>query len=259
MIIVVFAGLLLGGVLAHFFGSRESVAQQAMNPPPVTPIASPTPMPAVTQRPRPARTATPEATRSPRTKPKRGSRTPATPSVQPSSSAQPTPSVVALQMQTPQSLFTARPIVLPTATARSATAVLAAPVPHGLPPVVTEPPRTPPPAPAPPTPRPRQPVSGIVALHLPSTPDAVVRAYLSELARGHSDAAAAYLASGSPTEESFMRGAQITDIRTVNNGDGTYNVTADVITRDGRYRIVATVAALPYGMLITDHFSMKPR
>jgi hypothetical protein len=95
-------------------------------------------------------------------------------------------------------------------------------------------------------------------LHLPTTPDAVVRAYLSDLAHGHTDAAAAYLASGSPTEEGFMHGARIAAIHSVNNGDGTYNVTADVVTRNGRYRVIATVAALPYGMLITDHFSMKP-
>jgi hypothetical protein len=85
-----------------------------------------------------------------------------------------------------------------------------------------------------------------------------VRAYLNALAHGRREAATNYLASGSPTEESFMRGARIADIHTVDNGDGTYNVTADVIARDGRYRVIATVAALPYGMLITDHFAMRP-
>ncbi len=256
MIIVVFAGLLLGGLLAHFFGSRGSVSQTAMNPPPVTPIPSATPMPPITPRPRPSRTPRPRAsaTMRPSSKPaKRVAKAAPSPTATATASSpaspQPTPTAVALKPQTPQPALTARPVVVPTTTARATLQPLAKPVLRTLPPVVTESPRTP---------KPRRQVSRIVALRVPRTPDGVVRAYLSALAAGRQTTATTYLASGSPTEASFMRGARITDIRSTSNGDGTYNVTADVIARGGRYRIIATVAALPYGMLITDHFSIKP-
>lgn len=84
-----------------------------------------------------------------------------------------------------------------------------------------------------------------------------MRAYLSALVHGDDSAATEYLASGSPTEQ-FVRGGRIQDISSIDNGDGTYQVTADVATRDGRYYVIATVAALPYGMLITDHYHIKP-
>ena len=89
-------------------------------------------------------------------------------------------------------------------------------------------------------------------------PTEVVRAYLYALARGNTAQAISYLASGSP-EEPFMRdGARIGAIESTSNGDGTYLVTADVRTRSGHYRVTCTVAALPQGMVITDHFYVKP-
>lgn len=50
----------------------------------------------------------------------------------------------------------------------------------------------------------------------------------------------------------------INDVRSSSNGDGTYRVTADVTTDGGEYYITFTVAAMPQGMLITDHFFIKP-
>lgn len=89
-------------------------------------------------------------------------------------------------------------------------------------------------------------------------PDAVVRAYLYALARGNAAEAASYLASGEPAEP-FMRGARIEALQSTSNGDGTYLVTADVRASSGEYRITCTVAALPQGMMITDHFYVKPQ
>jgi hypothetical protein len=102
-----------------------------------------------------------------------------------------------------------------------------------------------------------RPLGNTVALHVPKSPEGVVRAYLSALVHGNDVEATQYLASGSPTEQ-FMRGGHVEDISSVDNGDGTYQVTADVSTREGRYYVIATVAALPYGMLITDHYHIKP-
>lgn len=90
-------------------------------------------------------------------------------------------------------------------------------------------------------------------------PTEVVRAYLYALARGNVSQARSYLASGSP-EEPFMRDdARVGAIESSSNGDGTYLVTADVHAKDGNYRVTCTVAALPQGMLIMDHFYVKPR
>ncbi len=56
-----------------------------------------------------------------------------------------------------------------------------------------------------------------------------------------------------------MRDARVGDVESTSNGDGTYLVTADVHAATGSYRVTCTVAALPQGMVITDHFYVKPR
>lgn len=89
-------------------------------------------------------------------------------------------------------------------------------------------------------------------------PNAIVRAYLYALAHGDTLQATSYLASGEPAEP-FMRGARVGEIQSTNNGDGTYLVTADVRARTGEYRVTCTVADLPQGMVITDHFYVKAR
>lgn len=90
-------------------------------------------------------------------------------------------------------------------------------------------------------------------------PTDVVRAYLYALARGNDSQASRYLASGEPEEPFMSDGAHVGDIESSNNGDGTYLVTADVRAKSGNYRVTFTVAALPEGMVITDHFYVKPR
>lgn len=89
-------------------------------------------------------------------------------------------------------------------------------------------------------------------------PTDIVRAYLSALSRGNDSQASSYLESGEPAEP-FMRNARIVDMQSASNGDGTYLVSADVRSRSGRYRVTFTVAPLPEGMVITDHFYVKPR
>ncbi len=91
-----------------------------------------------------------------------------------------------------------------------------------------------------------------------SDPTDVVRAYLYALARGDESEAESYLASGEPSETFMRDDGRIGDISSTDNGDGTYLVTADVRSSSGRYRVTFTVAALPQGMLITDHFYVKP-
>jgi hypothetical protein len=253
MIIVVFAGLLLGGLLAHFFGGRGSPSRQAMNPanpPPVTPVSIATPLVA-TPHARPSgktsRHPTPHATPPPSASP--------SPSVSPARpSAKPTPSISAIAVlpRKPQKTLAPNSIAIATATASTAPLTAPAATPT-LQAVVTA-------SPTRPTPFAihRPPLSRTVSLREPRTPEGIVRAYLTDLARGDRDAAASYLSSGAPTED-FMRGGHVGSITTFNNGDGTYQVTANVSTPDGRYYVIATVAALPYGLLITDHYHIRPR
>lgn len=230
MILVIFAGLLVGGLLAHFFGGRRAFIASP-SPPAVTPVAfiaptaaSVTPSPRRTLPPTPQRLATPRSSPAPTLSPSPSS-TASSLAVRASPASRVVAVVTATPAQTP--LRTPTPSPLPSPIRTSIAVVTQAPVSH------------------------------VVALQGPTTPDGVVRAYLSALARGRRAAAASYLASGTPTE-AFMKGAHIADVQSVDNGDGTYNVSADVVTSHGRYRVIAIVAALPYGMLITDHFSIRP-
>ncbi len=88
-----------------------------------------------------------------------------------------------------------------------------------------------------------------------------MRSYLDALARGDRSGAENYLASGSgaPSEDFMQDHARIADIRSAANGNGTYRVTADVRATTGEYYITFTVATLPQGTLITEHFYIKPR
>jgi hypothetical protein len=252
MIIVIFAGLLLGGLLAHIFGGTTATAQLPLTPPPVTPVAVATPSAhARAPRLRPKRVAAAQPLSAPR--PSRGRKPAPQTSTTPPPSA--TPITIAVQPNSPKPRkpLAAHPVsyesgapavhVEPLSSAASAT----------LPPTATPSPAT---RPADETTHERS-LANTVALHVPKSPEGVVRAYLSALVHGDDNAAAQYLASGSPTEQ-FVRGGRIEDVSSVDNGDGTYQVTADVSTRDGRYYVIATVAALPYGMLITDHYHIKP-
>lgn len=82
-----------------------------------------------------------------------------------------------------------------------------------------------------------------------------MRAYIGALARGDSATAAGYLASGLPTE-SFINPevtVNVADLRTSHNGDGSYGVTAQIVTSKGTYIASFTLRMGTYGMQITDH------
>jgi hypothetical protein len=82
-----------------------------------------------------------------------------------------------------------------------------------------------------------------------------VRAYVGALADGDSATATGYLASGIPSE-SFINPnveAQITNVQTTRNGDGSFTVTAQIQTAKGSYLETFTLRQGPYGMQITDH------
>lgn len=259
VIIVIFAGLLLGGLLAHFFGSRESGAQQAMSPSLLTPVPSPTLIPSPTPfrrahhvavaRLSPTPSATPTAT--PRASTPKPTAKPAPgPSATPAPTPLVTPRMVPVVTQAPHTEPQPTQAPRPQPTQAPATP---------LPAVITASPR-PPPAAAP-SERPVERAAVRVASRPrgmdTDDPAEVVRAYLYALEHGNASQAASYLAFGDPAEP-FMRGAHVADIESSNNGDGTYLVTADVRARTGEYRVTFTVAALPQGMVITDHFYIKP-
>jgi hypothetical protein len=252
VIIVVFAGLLLGGLLAHFFGSRGSGAQEAMSPSLVTPVPSPSAMPSLTplphhRTPRP----TPRAHSSPTPLVSLTPRPTAKPAPTPEATPTVTPHAVPTARLTPAHLAPRSAVPAPATTLPAVVTASPAPPPRTLPPrpltVRTQAPRTQPP----------QRVQQARGMET-NDPVAVVRAYLYALARGNTSQATSYLASGSP-DEPFMRGARVADVESTSNGDGTYLVTADVRARGGSYRVTCTVAALPQGMVITDHFYVKPQ
>ncbi len=237
VIAVILLGLLLGGVLAHFFGGGPAVRV-------------PTPLPSITALPTPIATETPVA---------------ATPSPTP----RPTPK------RTPRP--TSTPSALPTATPSSAPAsavIIITPAPASLRPAATPKPATPkpavtlPPAVAKTTaPRPTR-APRPTASPTPLNPQnatgssgasAVVRAYLSAMMHGNRALATSYLESGVPTETFLQPGTIVNDVSATPNADGTYRVTADVVDPNNQeYFITFVVAPGAYGMRITSHYSIKP-
>jgi outer membrane biosynthesis protein TonB len=223
---VILAGLLLGGVLAHFFGGSNAPQRLAQSPlaqasvPPVTPLpsapsmASATPSPMVTPTPTPRPAQSPAPTK----KPAKLTPTP-TPSAAPAPSATPTraPAPVATATRT-AIVATARPFA-------AATSIPAAP--------------------------PKAPAADPAA--------SLVRSYLEALARGDRATASTYLASGSASE-TFMSGeAQIESIRSTPQSNSNYLVTADVKSGGVEYYATFTVAPGPGGLQITDHYYIKPQ
>lgn len=87
----------------------------------------------------------------------------------------------------------------------------------------------------------------------------VVRSYLDALARGDRTSAGAYLAHGSPSETFMSQDARIESIHSANVGPQQYQVTADVQTSTGEYYITFNLEQGPAGLLITDHYSIKPQ
>jgi len=239
VIAVILLGLLLGGVLAHFFGGGPAVQV-------------PTPMPSITPLSTPIATETPVATPSPtpRPTPKRTPRptsTP-TPSARPTATLSSAPASAVIII-TPAPVASLRPAATPKPATPKPAVTLAPSIAKTTAPRSTRAPRPT----ASPTPLNPQSATGS------SGASAVVRAYLSAMMHGNRALATSYLESGVPTETFLQSGTIVNDVSATPNADGTYRVTADVVDPDNQeYFITFAVAPGAYGMRITSHYSIKP-
>jgi hypothetical protein len=221
IILVVFAGLLLGGLLAKVFGGGFGGG------------GSPTP-PTATFAPRatPHREASPTPSSS--TPPSASPSSSALASAQPSASASPSASPSATPTPRPSVIYIT-PAPKPSVPAGATTA---GPTPTQEP-----------------TQEPTQ-----VLITGAATPDhaaAIVRAYLGAVSRGDESTAAGYLAHGLPNESFLTSAAKITDVETSRAGANGFTVTASITTPSGGYYETFTLQTGPYGMQITDHTISK--
>jgi hypothetical protein len=226
ILVVIFAGLMLGGMLAHFFGGRSSTVARTPSQPAftmapaasVSPIASVSPSATVTPTARPSSSPSPKPT--PSLSP---------PTVRPSA----TPKAVAVK---PLPAATARAVVYITP-APSRTSAVSATAPAMVAAAVTAAPN-------------------YVA---PGNDQAaqIVRSYLGSLARGDRATATTYLAHGLPSEGFMDASSRILSIRPEGSASQQYKVTADVQTSTGEYYITFTLQPGPGGLQITDHYSIK--
>ena len=231
VVIVVFAGLLLGGLLAHFFGARRNAAQAVAivtSPPVSAGLLSPPAM-------RPA--ATPAYP----------------PSVEPSGS----PSIRAVQKSP-----AASPSPLPSRSAAPATTPSAAGTPK-IPAAVTH--RVATGAPVQPTPKTSPLSTGRLAAVTPAPnyvaggadqAAGIVRSYLGALARGDRATATTYLARGLPGEVFMDPGARVVSLHAEPAGS-QYRVTAEIATATGAYYATFTLESGTGGLQIVDHYAIK--
>jgi hypothetical protein len=247
VLVVIFAGLLLGGALAHFFGGAGGGANGRE-----TAVAIvPTPVPTLG----PVSEASPVATVTPMTS------TPTPPASAPSPSpkgAPPTltPAPLSSPRATPQKPAAARVIAQPARAVAALAHVAAVRAP------VTAAPAQATAAPAQATAAPVHAQPLATATPAAVTPDddasSLVRSYLDALAHGDRSTAATYLTHGLPNETFMSQGARIESIRSASVGPQQYHVTADVFTASGEYYDTFTVEAGPSGLAIADHYWIKP-
>jgi len=229
-VVVVLAGLALGAFLSrHFNGAPPAAREVAGNLTTAAPRAGATRSPGLRSPPRTAPSAA--SMQTPSSRP--------SPSASGAATARPAPHRVALITPKPH-LIVERPRGLPAATPqRSAQPVLT-------------------PAP-PPTQRPVHTVQPSGS----GSAEAVARDYLLALVRGDSRSANSALGKSPNSgttfdEQSFIdRQSRITDLRTTNNGDGTYKVEAEVSSLKGTYFVTFHVARNDASYYITDHYAIK--
>jgi len=232
IVLVIFAGLLLGGGLAKFFGNRGAVATSA---PTFTPLPAPTATfapratPIRNTSPSPSLSASPSLSPSPSPSPTARAHASASASIAPSASTSPTPTV--------------RPsVIYITAAPKASPVKTPAPLRTAVP-LATA------------TPAP-------VLVTGPSTGEhaaAIVRSYLAAVGRNDEATAAGYLQRGLPNESFFTSAATITDLETVRNPDGTFTVKADISTPSGEYYETFNLAQGPggLGLQIVQHYAIK--
>lgn len=240
VILVILAGLLLGGLLTKLFGNTGG-AHAPSPAPSFTPLpqesgpaaAAPTDTPSPTPSPSPKHKASPvpaashAASASPSQSP---SVTPsATPTVKPTAKPTPSPTPERTPQRTPPPVI----ILTPSATP------------------------TPRPVTAAPSPTPNATATPVLITGASTRQHAaaIVRAYINALADGEPATATGYLANGIPTE-SFLNpnvAVRITNLGAEPNGDGSYEITAQIQTSKGNYLETFTVKPGPYGLQITSH------
>ncbi|MDP9023768.1 MAG: hypothetical protein M3N13_00145 [Candidatus Eremiobacteraeota bacterium] len=230
IIVVIFAGLLLGGLIAHFSQKRDNSVAAASPFPGVTPINGGAPLATVTERP------TPKA------------------AVAGPPSPHPTPHA------SPRASNSAEPLPSPSPKPSHASSLTPVKTPSTRPSVIIV---TPPPSRLPENTIAPKSASTPVAAENPkiSTNDAtgVVRGYLAALTRGDESSAASYLASGLPNETFMTTAARVVTVNTAKNTDGTFKVSADIQTPTGEYFETFTVATGSNGLQIVDHTAIKPQ
>jgi hypothetical protein len=238
VLVVVFAGLLLGALLAHFFGggpgkqsSGTTVAQST--PLLVTPVPTEQPLLNPRSSPSPAVSPTHKASSMP-------SPTVA-PSASPSTSPQASKSPKASPTPTTRAVLSPHP-------ASSAIA-------HQIAEAAPQPDRV--------TSRPTvEPAATTAATPSPAAPDGseraagVVRSYLLAMANGNRALATTYLASGTPGEVFMDSSAHIVSLKSTASGTG-YHVAAEVQTAAGAYAVTFSVEPGTSGLQITDHYAIK--
>jgi hypothetical protein len=234
VLVVILAGLLLGGALAHFFGGSRNTPASA----PTAVAALPTPLaaPTLLVTPTPLATPTPVAT----------SR----------------PSVIRKPSASPNAIRTSAPAAHPSTTLIPRTAHANAPTTPPQAPVLAGARKTTPRpivAAGSPAPAPLASSTLSVAATGGDRASSLVRSYLEALARGDRATAASYLAHGLPSETFMSSDAHVESIRSANVGSEQYRVTADVQTATGEYYVTFTVEEGPAGLQITDHYAIKPQ
>ena len=85
-----------------------------------------------------------------------------------------------------------------------------------------------------------------------------MRSYLSAMSRGDRAGAASYLAHGSPSESFMNSSSHVDSVRVATVGAQQYQVTAAVQSGGGEYYVTFTVGPGANGLVITDHYTVKP-
>jgi len=233
IVLVVFAGLLLGGGLAKLLGRG----------------GSPSPAPSFTPLPG----ATVAAMTSPAAVPSRGP----SPSPRPSalSSVRPSPSSPATSSPSPSPALSASAKPSPTPKA-TPTVLIMTPTPA---PARTARPNPPTAAAAPtatPAPLPTPTPATITGAASSDHALAIGRSYVSALIDGQAPVATGYLTSGLATE-TYLQGGKIADMDVAKNPDGSFRVSARVSAPSGTYLLTLRIVSTSLGMQITDHSATK--
>jgi hypothetical protein len=245
ILIVIFAGLLLGGVLAHFFGGSAKAPKATPAPVAVLPTAIPTVAPPPV-RPSASAHATPPATASPTpevtasSSPSPGATPPA--SAEPSATPSPKPARTATPSPKPARTASPKPSPVPTLKVTLATPakIVFTPKPAGSPAKAAN----------------ATPASNYVSA-APDQAAGIVRSYLGALARGDRATATSYLANGLPGEVFMDSNARIVSVHSIGETASQYKVAADVLTSTGEYYLTFVLVPGPGGLQITDHYAIK--